>query len=130
MTQVIIHQTENGNVALTIPTGEISIEAVLAKDCPKGALIVEKSSLPQGNDALFFDAWELSNNTITVNFEKAKVIKLKQFNDNAVIETQKRQLNSLAGISNNIDDETWLNNLIAKRLAIESASTTSELVEI
>jgi hypothetical protein len=57
MTQVIIHANDNGGVSVTVPTGEISIEAVLAKDCPAGAIIVEHSALPTAND--FFDAWEL-----------------------------------------------------------------------
>jgi hypothetical protein len=74
MSQVIIHATENGNVAVTVPTGEISIEAVLAKDCPKGALIVEDNALPQGVGALFFDAWELTDGRVEVSLAKAKEI--------------------------------------------------------
>ena len=71
--QVIIFTNDNGGVATCIPTGEISIEAVLAKDCPKGAIIVEQSSLPtQDND--FYDAWELADGTVTVNLDKAKEI--------------------------------------------------------
>ena len=77
MTQVIIHATENGNVAVTIPTGEISIEAVLAKDCPKGAIIVEQSALPnQYND--FFDAWELVDGKVEVSLAKATEITKKR----------------------------------------------------
>ena len=78
MAQVIIHSTENGNVAVTIPTGEISIEAVLAKDCPKGALIVEQSSLPQGVGAEFYDAWELADGKVTVSLAKATEITKKR----------------------------------------------------
>jgi hypothetical protein len=78
MSQVIIHQTENGNVAVTIPTGEISIEAVLAKDCPKGALIVEENTLPQGVGASFFDAWELADGKVTVSLPKATEITKKR----------------------------------------------------
>jgi len=70
MSQVIIHANENGGVSTTIPTGELSIEAVLAKDCPKGAIIVEQSSLPnQHND--FYDAWELIDGNVEVSFSKA-----------------------------------------------------------
>jgi hypothetical protein len=36
MTQVIIFTNNNGGVTVCIPTGELSIEAVLEKDCPKG----------------------------------------------------------------------------------------------
>ena len=76
MTQVIIHTTENGNVAVTIPTGEISIEAVLAKDCPKGAMIVEQSALPTAND--FFDAWELVDGKVEVSLAKATELTKKR----------------------------------------------------
>ena len=78
MTQVIIHATENGNVAVTVPTGEISIEAVLAKDCPKGALIVEDNTLPQGVGVSFFDAWELADGVVTVSLTKATEITKKR----------------------------------------------------
>jgi hypothetical protein len=78
MTQVIIHATENGNVAVTIPTGEISIEAVLAKDCPKGAIIVEQSALPQGVGAEFYDAWELVDGKVEVSLAKATELTKKR----------------------------------------------------
>jgi hypothetical protein len=70
--QVIIHANENGGVSTTIPTGEISIDAVLTKDVPagRGARIVEQSSLPnQYND--FYDAWEMNATSVTVNKTKA-----------------------------------------------------------
>jgi hypothetical protein len=76
MSQVIIFSTEQGNVATCIPTGEISIEAVLAKDCPKGAIIVEASSLPTDND--FYDAWELADGKVTVSLAKATEITKKR----------------------------------------------------
>jgi hypothetical protein len=69
MTQVIIFSNSNGGVSTCIPTGEISIEAVLAKDCPAGAIIVESSVLPAAND--FYDAWELADGVVTVSFPKA-----------------------------------------------------------
>lgn len=69
MSQIIIFSNSNGGVSTCIPTGEISIEAVLAKDCPAGAIIVEQSSLPTAND--FYDAWELADGVVTVSFPKA-----------------------------------------------------------
>lgn len=73
MTQVIIFQNEQGGVAVCIPTGELPIEQVLEKDCPAGAKIVDFDTLPnERND--FFNAWELSGNTVTVNLNKAKEI--------------------------------------------------------
>ena len=71
--QVIIFTNDNGGVATTIPTGEISIDAVLEKDVPKGrgARVVNMSDLPnQYND--FYDAWEMDATSVTVNLAKAK----------------------------------------------------------
>jgi len=77
MTQAIIFTNDNGGVSVCIPTGELSIEAVLAKDCPKGAMIVEQSALPnQHND--FFDAWELVDGKVEVSLDKAKEITKKR----------------------------------------------------
>jgi hypothetical protein len=69
MKQVIIFTNSNGGVSVCTPTGEISIEAVKEKDTPAGSLIVNISDLPTDND--FFDAWELANGVVTVNFSKA-----------------------------------------------------------
>ena len=130
MTQVIIHATENGNVAVTVPTGELPINEVLAKDCPAGAIIVEDNTLPQGADAQFFDAWELANGQVSVNFAKAQAIKLAQFNAAAVAEAQKRQLNTLAGINNAVADADFSTELTAGRTAIANAKTTADLVAV
>ena len=130
MTQVIIHANSNGGVSVTVPTGEISIQEVLLKDCPAGAIIVEDNTLPQGADAQFFDAWELANGQVSVNFAKAQAQKLAQFNAAAVQEAQKRQLNTLAGINNEIADADFIAKLTAGRASIASATTTAELVAI
>lgn len=130
MANIIVYTNTNNNVALCIPTGELPIEEVLVKDCPQGAIIVNKSALPQGADAEFFDAWELNGTTITVNLKKAKAIKLSQYNANALQEAQKRQLNTLTGMTNNIDDATWLSKLNTDRQIINNATTTEQLVAI
>lgn len=73
MSQVIIFTNDNGGVAVCIPTGELSVEAVLEKDVPKGkgGRIVDQASLPnQDND--FFDAWEMDETSVSVNIAKAK----------------------------------------------------------
>jgi hypothetical protein len=75
--QVIIFANDNGGVSTCIPTGEISIEAVLAKDCPKGAIIVDSNTLPnQYQD--FYDAWELADGVVTVSLPKAKELTKKR----------------------------------------------------
>ena len=76
MSNVIIFTNDNGGVSTCIPTGEISIEAVQAKDTPVGSLIVNTSDLPTDND--FFDAWELVDGVVTVSLAKAKEITKKR----------------------------------------------------
>lgn len=75
MAQVIIYTNENGGVSLCIPTSELSIEEVLAKNCPNGAIIVDDSSLPSHE---FFDAWELVDGSVTVNADKKTAIQTQR----------------------------------------------------
>jgi hypothetical protein len=70
MAQVIVYTGSNGNVHLCIPTGELPIEEVLTRDCPEGAIIIDDSALPQGDDAKYFDAWELVGDKVVVNQTK------------------------------------------------------------
>ena len=130
MTQAIIFTNNNGGVSVCIPTGELPINEVLTKDCPAGAIIVDDSVLPQGADAQFFDAWELSGSTVTVNFAKAQAQKLAQFNASAVQIAQKRQLNTLAGIDKAVADADFTAGLVAGRTAIANAKTTADLVAV
>jgi hypothetical protein len=76
MTQAIIFTNDNGGVSVCIPTGEISIEAVQAKDTPVGSLIVNTSDLPTAND--FFDAWELVDGKVEVSLAKATELTKKR----------------------------------------------------
>ena len=71
MAQVIIFTNDNGGVSVCIPTGEMPIEAVKAKDTPSHSIIVQESELPQADND-FFNAWELANGVVTVNLDKAK----------------------------------------------------------
>lgn len=72
--QVIIFKNDQGGVSTCVPTGEISIDAVLNKDVPagRGARIVNYTDLPRDND--FYDAWEMDDTTVTVNMDKAKAL--------------------------------------------------------
>ena len=73
MAQVIIFTNDNGGVSVCIPTGELDINAVKAKDTPSHSIIVQDSELPQADND-FFNAWELANGAVTVNLAKAKEI--------------------------------------------------------
>ena len=73
--QVIIYTNEFGGASVCRPTGEIPIEEVQAKDIPTGvqSFIVDASTLPE-SDNDFFDAWQLTDGVVTVNFNKARAI--------------------------------------------------------
>lgn len=129
MSQVILYSV-NGQVCICNPTGQIPIEEVLVKDCPEGAIIVDSSTLPQGSDAQFIDAWVLNGITITVNITKAQEDYLITFNSSAVYSAGVRATNTLAGIPNTVDDATWLANVNANRALISQATTTEILLAI
>ena len=77
MAQVIIFTNDNGGVSVCVPTGELDIHAVKSKDTPSNSIIVQDSELPQADND-FFDAWELSNGTVSVNLTKAKDLTKKR----------------------------------------------------
>jgi len=76
--QVIIYKNDFGGVSICVPTGEIPVEAVLEKDVPKNrnARIIDKNSLPTDID--FYDALEMDDSSLTINFAKAKEITKKR----------------------------------------------------
>lgn len=74
MSLVIIYSNANGGVSICIPTGELDIQKVQEKDTPSSSIIVDDSTLPQGADAQFFDAWELIDGKVVVNEAKKKAI--------------------------------------------------------
>ena len=93
MEQVIIFQNDNGGVSVTIPTGELSINEVLTKDCPVGAIIINNSELPVNTE--YFNAWELVNGKVVVNeTKKQTIINAKQ----AVINTKASALAKLTAL--------------------------------
>ena len=126
MTQVIIYTNEMGNVSVCTPTNDLPIDEVLAKDCPEHAVIVDASDLPQDEDD-FFNAWRLNNGVVSVDLEAARGVHLARFNAAAIERAQKRQLNNLAGIANDVTDEAFIADLTAKRNAIAAAKSTAEL---
>ena len=73
MAQVIIFTNDNGGVSVCVPTGELDIQAVKAKDTPSHSIIVQDSELPHADND-FFNAWELADGVVTVNLGKAKEI--------------------------------------------------------
>lgn len=128
--QVIIFKNDNGGVSTCIPTGEISIEAVLDKDVPKGkgARIVNLADLPRDND--FYDAWEMDDSSVTVNLAKAKEITKNRLRAERkpLLEAQdvafQRALETGAGTSAIVAEKNRLRDIT--KLA-DSATTLDEL---
>lgn len=58
MNERIIYPTDEGGVAVVIPSGEVSLDQVIAQSVPKGKpyKIVDVSDIP--TDRTFRDAWE------------------------------------------------------------------------
>jgi hypothetical protein len=70
----IIFQNESGGLSVIIPTGELTIEEVAAKDVPKGVAyeIVEDDAIPA--DRFFRNAWVANGAAVDVDLSKAKDI--------------------------------------------------------
>ena len=126
--QIIIFTNSNGNVSVCVPTGELPIEEVLAKDCPKDAIIVDDSILPKGDDAAFFDAWVLNGQTVSVDLTKAQSFATANINLVAKAEAQHRITNASIGLTNVLSDADWIALLTSARTAISAAKTTSDLI--
>jgi len=73
-TSRIIFQNKSGGVSVIIPTGELSIEEVAAKDVPEGVAyeIVEDDAIPA--DRFFRNAWVANGAAVDVDLDKAKDI--------------------------------------------------------
>ena len=135
MSQVILYNlTSNGvtSVFLCTPTGEVDIEIVKEKDIPSIATnvaIVDYSTIPE-NYHNFHDAWIWNGTNLTIDIVKAKEYYLSIYNQSAIKEAQKRQLNTLTGVKNVLDDTTWQAKLENDRANIEKASTIDDLIAI
>jgi hypothetical protein len=70
----IIYQNSEGGVSVIIPTGELPIEEVAAKDVPEGVAyeIVEDDAIPA--DRFFRNAWVANGAAVDVDLSKAKDI--------------------------------------------------------
>jgi hypothetical protein len=73
-TSRIIFQNESGGVSVIVPTGELPIEEVAAKDVPEGVAyeIVEDDAIP--SDRFFRNAWVANGGAVDVDLGKAKDI--------------------------------------------------------
>lgn len=126
MTQIILFTTPNNGIAVCKPTGEKSIEQVLAEDCPSGAWITDESVLPTG-EGDFFDAWEWNGSNIVVNLDKAKDFYTTMINKNAAQQAGQRSINASIGLANNETDQQFINRINTARSAIQSATSTADL---
>ena len=70
----IIYTNNEGGVSVIIPTGELSIEEVAAKDVPEGVAyeIVEDDAIP--SDRTFRNAWKLGDCCVEHDLDKCKAI--------------------------------------------------------
>jgi len=70
----IIYPTPEGGVAVIIPTGELPIEEVAAKDVPEGVPyeIVDEADIP--SDRYFRNAWVMGDCCVEHDLDKCKEI--------------------------------------------------------
>lgn len=129
MAQVIIFTNDNGGVSVCIPTGEMNIHAVKAKDTPSHSIIVQESELPQADND-FFNAWELADGVVTVNLTKAKEITKARLRDERepLLAAQDvlymRALEAGSDVSAIVAEKTRLRNITS---LADTCTTTAQL---
>ena len=129
MPQVIIFTNDNGGVSVCTPTGELDIQAVKAKDTPSTSIIVQDTELPQA-DNYFFDAWELSGITVSVNLTKAKALTKARlrFDREPLLAVQdvlfQRALETSADTTAIVAEKTRLRNITN---GVDTCTTTAQL---
>ena len=128
MSQVIVFNNPSGGVSVCYPSGDVSIETVLAQDCPAGAVIIDSSALPQGSDSLFRSAWVLNGLVISIDFPKAQSQQTSTLNSMVYNENAHRAVKTLSGIANVLPDADWKTLVTNAQFAIATATTTEELV--
>jgi len=125
----IIHKNHtNNSVTVIIPSGELSIEEVLIKDCPKDAFIVDKSDLPNFDE--FFDAWELNNKTVSVNINKAKEITKKRLRIERKELLEEQDILFQRNLENNIDNSIVISEKQRLRDITKLVDETNTLEEL
>jgi len=132
MAQVIIYTNDTGNVSVTVPTGEISIEEVLAKDCPDHAIIVDILELPEEHND-FFNAWELVDGKIKVNLDKAKVLTKERLRKERTPLLQAQDVAFQRALEINADTSAIVSEKQRLRditLLVDTANTVKELKDI
>lgn len=127
--QVIIYQNPQAdNVCVCVPTGEIHINEVLAKDCPAGAIIVDSDILPQDNT--YFNAWRLVDGVVVVDTEAARQVALNNLNAWAAQTATQRATNAAIGITPVLNDADFIAALDTGRSALATAATPDEMTAI
>jgi hypothetical protein len=68
--KTIVYTNDKGGVTIVAPNPELDIDYVKAKDTPEHSIIIDTDDITVSD--YWFDAWELVDGTVTVNFERAQ----------------------------------------------------------
>jgi hypothetical protein len=120
MSFIIYSQSEN-KLAVLIPTGEIPIEQVAAKDVPSGVEYKIVESVDIDND--YFNAYEFDAELgVKVNIEKAKAIHLDKFRAARAPKLAKLDIDFMKAVE--VNDEEKKAEIIAAKQALRDVTLT------
>lgn len=125
--QVIIYKNQkNGGVVTCIPTGELPIDEVMAKDVPTGcgAKIVNLDDLPNEHRD-FYSAWEMQNGEVIVNLEKAKEITKERLRYQRVPLLEKLDVQFQRAMESNADTQA----IVAEKNKLRDITKTVDSVD-
>lgn len=133
MTKVIVFENEKDNsLSICFPTGDLPIEEILEKDCPKNALIIDKQSLPE-KDRDFYKAWRLINSEVKIDLNIAKEIAKERLRIERDVLLKQQDIAFQIAIENNQDTSSIIaekNRLRNITMLVDEAISLDDLRSI
>lgn len=126
MNKRIVYTRPDAGVSVIIPSGDIPIEDVLAKDVPADAVnarVVDVSEIP--SDRTFRDAWEDDGKRVSPNLVKAQKIHMDRIRVVRNEELKKLDIPQMTAISKG--DTAEVAKIESKKQALRDLPVTFDL---
>jgi len=126
--KTIIYTNDKGGVTIVAPSPNLDIEYVKAKDTPEHSIIIDTDDITVSD--YWFDAWELDDNTVSVNFTKAQEITRTRLRNERIPLLAAQDILFQRALETNADTTTIVaekNRLRDITNLVDSASTLDEL---
>jgi hypothetical protein len=126
--KTIVYTNDKGGVTIVAPNPNLDIEYVKAKDTPEHSIIIDTDDITVSD--YWFDAWELDDNIVSVNFTKAQEITRTRLRNERIPLLAAQDILFQRALETNADTTSIViekNRLRDITNLVDSASTLDEL---